>query len=737
MADPIDPNNIAAVGTAAEGSAASLEKFNAASAKTFEGLGMLDTAVDEVKTVFKSFGDSLSSVGINLAKTHTLTQQQTTQFGLLTAAVFGSRKAFDSLGEIDAKPLNTFTSQVQDLKANLLNNDGAFGEIVGMLKDKVPAGATKSVGALTGFLGALATSADNALRLQNAYIQLAAKTGTLGEIQSKAGPHFNNINALMAIQNSIMSQSQVSTGMSRESIEKYYIALRAVPKAMEELVQSGGATNSKVSMLTATIKYATGSGRDYGEVITDLKTAYRDYGLVGESALKFTARFSEISKKFGIELGDVRTGLLSASDAFKSIADTGKGAEKMVEGLANVMNNYVDSLKQTGMSGKQAVDTVTNMTTEISKMNVAKMAFLSSQTGGPGGLMGAAQIEKMMRSGDIEGVQKKVMQSMQKQFGKIVTLEEAQSSEGAAATRQKQIMMLQQGPMGSMIKNSDDAGRFLEAIRAKQEGKAVPTTALDSEGLQKTMATGTDLQKKQYTLFTTMNTHLATIARAAETSNLTLLQKGFAAGQGGGNTGTAMGTRISRTMRGGDVAGAAAVEDAKADKIVDKSGEIAASAAKDFYSFFEMLPKSLKTSFSAVAEAVSSGKKENVEVQKKKLQTEIADRRAKIANSDMSKEEKNIELKKVDEMEKGASMAGRLLDGKKKPVEAPSAKMLAGAPKGTPGSKAGPPAPVGAPGTATVDSNAGAITVHVTGWCLKCKNEMDRGKHSESISPVK
>ena len=104
--------------------------------------------------------------------------------------------------------------------------------------------------------------------------------------------------------------------------------------------------------------------------------------------------------------------------------------------------------------------------------------------------MGAAQIEKMIRSGDIEGVQKKVMDTLKKQFGKIVTLDEATQSEGSAAQRQKQIMLLQQGPLGAMAKTPEDAGRLLDAM-AKGKVTKEGAGGLDSKGLTKAIDAGT------------------------------------------------------------------------------------------------------------------------------------------------------------------------------------------------------------------------------------------------------
>src|SRR5678815_3551243 len=47
------------------------------------------------RNVFEGFESKLNNFGLSIRQTGALTEQQTEQFGLLTTAVFGTRKAFD------------------------------------------------------------------------------------------------------------------------------------------------------------------------------------------------------------------------------------------------------------------------------------------------------------------------------------------------------------------------------------------------------------------------------------------------------------------------------------------------------------------------------------------------------------------------------------------------------------------------------------------------------------------
>lgn len=185
-----------------------------------------------------------------------------------------------------------------------------------------------------------------------------------------------------------------------------------------------------------------------------------------------TARIAEISTKFKAPMEDVRSALMGSASAFKMFADSGASAAKQSESIAAVMNRYTDALKNTGLSAQSSVNLVSQMTNSIAGLNMAQKAFLSQQSGGPGGLRGAFQMEGLLAR-DPGKAFELVRKQMQSQFGgNIVSQQQAEGSEQAAQQRQRQMLMLQQGPLAQFAKTDQEAGKILDAFRNIQEGKS-------------------------------------------------------------------------------------------------------------------------------------------------------------------------------------------------------------------------------------------------------------------------
>lgn len=541
MADPTNPlpnasdlNNAA---TATDQVTKSMDAMNSSIINSNINLGEMTGLAANAGEIFNSMNSYIRSLGVSINNVGALTAKQSTQFSMLTNFVVGAKEAYNNLANVDSGNLNTFSSQVDGL-LEILNKKGTAPDVaasaLGGLRDMwIKSGnsvsdfdkaASKGTDTLSAFMRSTLTAADNALKLQNAYLQLSAKTGNLNTIFNAAGPTLNGINDLLLKQSVMMTDTAAATGVEIAQVQKYYSELGIVPGALESMVTSGGSANKTVNMLTASIKLATGTGRAYSDVIDDLKVAYKDYNLTGEPALQFTARISEISNKFGINLDVVRDSLKNTAGMFKMFGNEG-------EASAKILNDYIGALKSTGLSGDAATEVVTNMTSSIKDMSIAQKSFLSIQTGGAGGLMGGFQIEKMMREGKMDEVFEKMRQQMTKQFGKIVTLDEASKSQGAAQQMERQILLLKQGPLGSVAKDDQTAMRILEGFRAKQEGKVVPGE-LSNRIVQDSINKGTVVEEKSYTELVKIRSAIDRSRGVAETGSLGFLQKSFTVGQG-------------------------------------------------------------------------------------------------------------------------------------------------------------------------------------------------------------
>jgi hypothetical protein len=538
-----------------------LQQMESATNSASAAQDIFSGVLDKSSSALRSLNDMAKSSGISLTNLGSIAARQSDAFGILGAGVIKARDNFQSFGAIDLKNIPTFSGQVGDLKQALDSGGTAASEAKKHMLDmatklygattatKMMAEAAKGgVAGLTALGSNMLNNADNALKMQASFIGLSASTGNLGNIYDKAGHNLTNMNSIIDTQNAMMDHSQAATNSTAEQMNNYYMTLGKVPKALEEVVTSTGRAGGTMSMLTATIKLAHGTGRNYEEVVKDLHQSFKDYGLVGESALKFTARFSELANSTGVELEDMRSGLMGATGAFKDLTDAGASAHTMTEGVSGIMKDYVNGLKEAGMTGAHAVDTVKNMAGAMAGLKVEQRAFLSGQTGGPGGLMGAAQIEKMIRSGDIEGVQKKVMETLKKQFGKVVTLDEATQSESAAAQRQKQVMLLQQGPLGAMAKTPEDAGRLLDAMAKGKVGKE-GMAGLDPKGLSKSIDAGTAIEEKSHTQLSVISADISAMRHRLETANLGTIQKAFSTSAGVPDTATGANARMKESQQ--------------------------------------------------------------------------------------------------------------------------------------------------------------------------------------------
>ena len=185
-------------------------------------------------------------------------------------------------------------------------------------------------------------------------MSLAASTGDLGSVYASAGDKLENINDVISNQAMIMANAAGATNMPLAEMEKYYMQLGKIPGALNAVVQGGSTAADNMDMLTAATRVAHGTGRDMKDIMEDLGTAATTYGLRGEPALKFTARFSEISGKFNTQLSAIKGALSGVAAEFSKYADAGDKAAKMAEGSAMIMNNYMQAFKDTGITGEKA-----------------------------------------------------------------------------------------------------------------------------------------------------------------------------------------------------------------------------------------------------------------------------------------------------------------------------------------------------------------------------------------------
>jgi hypothetical protein len=254
-----------------------------------------------------------------------------------------------------------------------------------------------------------------------------------------------------------------ATGLDAEHMQSFMNVLKDLPGGMKNFGDSVLVGNENTSLLSAAIQYATGSGRDMKDVQNDMAEAMNAYGANTGQALQYSARMSEVSTTLNARLVDVQSAIAGSAEAFKSFVYGGVDVNQMTKGLSDAMEEYVSRLHSVGVPTKNAIEMAQNLQSQMSKLSMGQEAFMSAQTGGPGGLRGAFQIEDLMKT-DPQAAMKKMEETIRKQMGPIVSREQAKQSEGAAARYTMQQQMLLQGPMGAFVKDRQQAAAMQEAM---------------------------------------------------------------------------------------------------------------------------------------------------------------------------------------------------------------------------------------------------------------------------------
>jgi hypothetical protein len=603
----------------------------------------LNTVSDLVQTGMDGIEQAAKDAGVSLGSLTDLTQEQSEKFAVFTSAAVNARIAFAGFSNVDYSGLSTFTDQIKVLREALENTpltqtvaavkmlaQGLVG--AGASQSSVNTALAKGKDAVLALATNMATHADNMARAQTAYVQMAARTGELGDVMTKAGAGLKDMNALLEKQQMMLQYTREATGLTAKQTEEWYSQLGSIPGALKETVSLGDKAGASTSMLTATIQAATGSGRSMADVMKDLSTAFRDYGLVGEKALLFSVRMSDVSTRLKAPIEDVSSALRGSADAFKMFATGQENAASSAESLAKTLNTYGKALESTGLSATAAVEVAGQLNTQVAKLNTGQLAFISQQTGGAGGLQGAAQ-ETLKLQKDPGAVVEDAMKTLQQQFGKIVTVQEAATSQAAASQNIKQTTMLQT-LLGPLAKDQASANRLLEAMKNKAEGnpKAI-ADALSEHPIQDATQKGAEMQAKTYGVTTKIMNLVEQIRDMGDRGSSNLAGK-MTAGATSQTLTTAEGAfkdSLKRQMAISSAAGGEQVKKANEGTsgglVKDTSNRDAAANIQQALSSLKDIPTFLRASFDTLTGAFRSGDKEGVSAEENLLKEMIESRK--------------------------------------------------------------------------------------------------------------
>lgn len=411
--------------------------------------------------------------------------------GKLSLGVFGSTKAFTQFGA-SAKVMSSFAEQMA--------NAGKMGSVADAAVTKMLTaihGTSKIGGMAASAIAALGKNmiegADNALSFEGGLLSIAGASGLMGRTFEQAGTNLINMNQLLETNASNMANISTATNSSLETVSANWSLLgKAVPESVSRQVDATNAAGEKTNMLEASMKLAAGTGQSFESVVSSLTTAWETYGLEGQKALEFTNEMSQLSDKFHINLSYTTKYLTDNANAYAIVSNEATNA-------GQTFNRMFNSFREGGLSAKQSSEMIGGLTTRMAGLTIGQKAFLSAQTGGPGGLRGAYQIDNLLRQGKTDEVLKKVEENFRsKAGGKIYTQEEAGQSDYAAAQFTRQRQMLQSGAFGNLVEKGPQgdakASRILEAWAKGTSASTALASPKDS--VQENINRGVEIQKQ-------------------------------------------------------------------------------------------------------------------------------------------------------------------------------------------------------------------------------------------------
>lgn len=337
------------------------------------------------------------------------------------------------------------------------------------------------------------SAADVALKLQRRTLDLGASVGGLNAVFASGKIDIDNVNNVSEKMGLFQAQLIKTLHLSAAESATFFEGFMKIPGAFEKFVKGGAEAVELTKKMQSAYLMASAAGIDHTQMLTMMKDASEDLGLTVDQSIDYFARFTQLTR-LGAPMEMVKGYIEGVTQSLSKWGNT-------TEGTTKIFANLYPEFRKVGVSAKDASEIIGNMARSVGNLSVAQEALISSRTGGPGGLMGAYQIEEMVASGDTAGVLKKMQDALREQMGamgmggKIVTRGEAAKSQEAAAQYTAQMQLMQSGIFGDYGRNKDTANKILEVMA--QGGDVTEDKLGDvKEAIQNSSKDGEELQKQ-------------------------------------------------------------------------------------------------------------------------------------------------------------------------------------------------------------------------------------------------
>jgi hypothetical protein len=340
---------------------------------------------------------------------------------------------------------------------------------------------------------------DRTVATERAIIGIAAATGQLTSMFDEQGASLVPLEDEYASFNQMLYNVAAATGRSEEEVQTAALAFgKAFPEALSKSISAIGENGVAMNALQASITLASAYQIEHGDVVQGLTKIYQSFGTVGDDAFQAMTGIFEVAQDLDLPIDRVSSTIMSSAEAFKILGDN-------VMGVTSIMETFTKAFEESNLSPEGIMQVVGSMTRGIDQMKVGTRAFISAQTGGPGGIAGAIDMDIALMEGRVDEVLGKTMQAMEQQFGgPVLTTEDVKRDESLAGEFYKQVQYLTQ--VAGIAGSDREAYRILEAMSTGvtdqlELGKSEEERQAE---MQSAIARGNTIQERGVTELTTI-----------------------------------------------------------------------------------------------------------------------------------------------------------------------------------------------------------------------------------------
>lgn len=445
------------------------------------------TKLEEIKVGLQGFGVTAADIGVTLTNLSGTVRRATTNFG-----------TFDNLSQGAKGTTAQITELTERFKGLSDSQKARFGLSDSFIK------AAEHMGKLR----------DASINMQNAFLENQAAAGKLGGAVGNLGDRFPDLNLRIEEFNSLTSEVGNIVGLTSQEVGKYFMELDKIPGTLQDNIKVHKDGVESVTELEAALLVARGTHQDYGVVIGQVDTMMSDFGLTTEESLQSISKMYSVTQSVGLKMNEVASFTTNAGNAFKYLGDTADSAQNNIAGSLAVLKELTPALKDAGLGADAATDLVERFVSGLAGMSTAQQAFLSGQTGGPGGLLGALEVEQSLSEGDIAGLAGRVQQALRDQVGgELITREQAiQRGEAGAQQFEFQRQLLMQGPFGNLAQDPQQASALIEALQKGDLTAIEEMQATGQQDLEAVVKDGNSIAQEQTSILTRISNQISEFA---------------------------------------------------------------------------------------------------------------------------------------------------------------------------------------------------------------------------------